>query len=163
MQYELNNEMDLSILLTMQNGQKATVKEWFQGQRFKAEELGKYEKQEIDDLADALAEVLDKKGISPTEEQELLIIATSVFGKKLMNAIEIKRDIGSVIQQLKEIKQSGAQMERQDYSETFDYSQAEQKQPEPQPEIIQTQEEEKHSIIADIEGNFGDVTDLVTT
>jgi len=161
-EYELNGEMDLSILLTMQNGQKATVKQWFQSQRFKSEELGKYDKNEIEDLSDALAEVLDKKGVSPTEEQELMIIAASVFGSKLMAAIEIKKDIGNVIQQLKEIQQSGAQAPRQDYSETVDYSQAEQEQV--QPEVVETQpEEEKHSVISDIEGNFGGITDLVTT
>jgi hypothetical protein len=161
-EYELNGEMDLSILLTMQNGQKATVKQWFQSQRFKSEELGKYDKNEIEDLSDALAEVLDKKGVSPTEEQELMIIAASVFGSKLMAAIEIKRDIGNVIHQLKEIQQSGAQAPRQDYSETVDYSQAEQEQV--QPEVVETQpEEEKHSVISDIEGNFGGITDLVTT
>ena len=165
-EYELNGEMDLSILLTMQNGQKATVKQWFQSQRFKSEELGKYDKNEIEDLSDALAEVLDKKGISPSEEQELLIIAASVFGKKLMTAIEIKRDIGSVIQQLKEIQQSGVQAPRQDYSETIDYSKAEQEQHDvvqEQEDVVEQQQEEKHSVIADIEGNFGGITDLVTT
>lgn len=149
-EYELNDEIDLSLLLTMPNGQQATVKEWFGNQRINAEQLAKFEQAEKDDLAEILAEVLDKKGVSPTEEQELLIIAFSMFGKKFMVAWDIKKGINNVIEQLKDIKKNGVPTQQEQYEQ-------------PEQEVEYAQQDEQHSVIADIEGNFGGITDLVTT
>jgi hypothetical protein len=45
-EYELNGEMDLSILVTLENGQEATVKQFFQQQALAAEQLAKFEEEE---------------------------------------------------------------------------------------------------------------------
>ena len=161
-EYELNDEMDLTLLLTMPNGQQATVKEWFGNQRINAEQLAKFEQAEKDDLAEILAEVLDKKGITPSEEQELLIIAFSMFGKKFMVAWDMKKGINNIIEQLKDIKKNGVSNQQQQYQQE-PVEQGEQIFEQPQQEVQYVQEDEQHSVIEDIEGNFGAITDLVTT
>ena len=161
-EYELNDEMDLTLLLTMPNGQQATVKEWFGNQRINAEQLAKFEQAEKDDLAEILAEVLDKKGITPSEEQELLIIAFSMFGKKFMVAWDMKKGINNIIEQLKDIKKNGVSNQQQQYQQE-PVEKGEQIFEQPQQEVQYVQEDEQHSVIEDIEGNFGAITDLVTT
>lgn len=155
-EYEINDEIDLTLLLTMPNGQQATVKDWFGSQRINAEQLAKFEQTEKDDLAEILAEVLEKKGVSPTEEQELLIIAFSMFGKKFMVAWDIKKGINNVIEQLKDIKKNGVPNQEQ-------YEQPEQEFQQSEQDVEYAQQEEQNSVIADIESNFGGITDLVTT
>lgn len=103
-EYELTGEIDLSILLTLEHNQEATVKDWFLGMGSKAEELSKFDPKEKEDLADALAEVLLEKGIGPTPMQELGMIAFKIFGEKGLNLLALKAQTSSVITQLKAMK-----------------------------------------------------------
>lgn len=149
MQYELNNEIDLTLLLSMPDGQQATIKDWFKMQCFQAEELAKFKQHEKDDLAEVLAELLDKKGVSPSIEQEVAIIALKMFGEKFMIALDMKKGINSVLEQLKELNKGK-------------YTPYEEKQEVPQ-QVPETKAQEKHSVVEEVEGNFSEITDVQET
>lgn len=163
-EYELSGEMDLTLLLTMPNGQEGTVKEWFRTQCFQSEQLAKFDKEEKDDLADILAEVLDKKGISPSEEQEALIIALSMFGKKFLIAWDMKKGISNVLTQLRDMQKGQPPIQRQYEERGYDTpeQQPQQTQQEEEAQIIQ-EDPFKNTIVEDIEGNFAGMTDLQIT
>jgi len=159
-EYELTGEMDLTLLLTMPDGQEGTVKEWFRTQCFQSEQLAKFDKEEKDDLADILAEVLDKKGISPSEEQEALIIALSMFGKKFLIAWDMKKGISNVLTQLKDMQKGQPPIQRQYEEKGYDEpEQPQQNQQEEEAQIV-AEDPFKNTIVEDIEGNFAGMTDL---
>lgn len=153
-QYELNGEIDLSLLLTMPDGQQATVKEWFKSQEISAEHLSKFSQDEKDDLAEVLAELLDKKGVSPTIEQELAIIALKMFGQKFMIAFEMRKGVNSVLEQLRAL--GGTAPQKRNYEEKGYDEPQQQSQPEP----VSQPTQEKNTIVEDIEGNFAGMTDI---
>ena len=100
-EYELNGEIDLSLMLQLEGGQEATVKEFFQKQCAQAEELSKISQEDKDDLADALAEVLLEKGVAPTPMQELIMVGVSVLGGQAIMLMGVKQQTNSVLNQLK--------------------------------------------------------------
>jgi hypothetical protein len=100
-EYELSGEYDFNVLLTLETGQEVYVKQWFKQQRVTSEQLSKFEQEEKDDLAEALAEVLNEKGFAPTPMQECLIIAAKVLGGKFLIAAQMSAGINSVLAQLK--------------------------------------------------------------
>lgn len=104
-EYELNDEMDLSLLVTLEEGQQLTVKQFFQMQCMKAEQLAKIEPEEKADLADALAEVLLEKGVGPTPTQELMLISLKIFGGQIVNLISLKSQTNSLLTQLRAMKE----------------------------------------------------------
>jgi hypothetical protein len=104
-EYELNDEMDLSLLVTLEEGQQLTVKQFFQMQCMKAEQLAKIEPEEKADLAEALAEVLLEKGVGPTPTQELMLIALKIFGGQVVNLISLKSQTNSLLSQLRAMKE----------------------------------------------------------
>jgi hypothetical protein len=104
-EYELNDEMDLSLLVTLEEGQQLTVKQFFQMQCMKAEQLAKIEPEEKADLADALAEVLLEKGVGPTPTQELMLISLKIFGGQIVNLISLKSQTNSLLEQLRAMKE----------------------------------------------------------
>tara|TARA_R110000868_G_scaffold181220_9_gene422102 strand:- start:444 stop:1616 length:1173 start_codon:yes stop_codon:yes gene_type:complete len=162
-EYELSGEMDLSLLLTMPNGQEGTVKEWFRMQCLQAEQLAKFDKEEKEDLAEILAEVLDKKGVSPTEEQEALIIAASMFGKKFLIGYDMKRGISSILTQLRDMQKGQPPIQRQYEEKGYDEPEAVKNQQEEEAQIITETDPFKNTIVEDIEGNFAGMTDLQIT
>ena len=105
-EYEIKNEIDLQLLVTLEDGQEATVKQFFQQQCFKASQLSKIDKDEKDDLIDALADVLLEKGVAPTPTQELMMIGLKIFGGQVVNLIALKSQTNSLLEQLKEMKAS---------------------------------------------------------
>ena len=100
-EYELNGEMDLSILVTLEQGQEITVKQFFQSQCLAAEEIAKIDEQEKSDLADTLAEVLLEKGVAPTPMQELMLISFKVFGEKAIMLLSLKSQTSNLLSQLR--------------------------------------------------------------
>lgn len=100
-QYELENTMDLQILLTLEEGQQITVREWFLGKVVESEQLYKVSKEDKDDLVDSLYEVLLEKGIAPTPMQELIINAVKTFVLEMgLKAFAMQQQIKSVLNQL---------------------------------------------------------------
>jgi hypothetical protein len=155
-EYELSGEMDLSILLTMPEGQQATVKEWFKMQCFQAEALSKYKQSEKDDLAEVIAELLDKKGFAPSIEQECAIIAAKMFGEKFMLGLDMRSGIKNVLEQLKELNKGNNTPQYSNYREPENVQQPFQEQPQEQFQ----QEEPVNSVVAEVEGNFAGMTDI---
>lgn len=100
-EYELNGEMDLSILVTLEAGQEITVKQFFQSQCLAAEEIAKIDEEEKSDLADTLAEVLLEKGVAPTPMQELMLISFKVFGEKAIMLLSLKSQTSNLLSQLR--------------------------------------------------------------
>lgn len=121
-EYELSGEMNLSILVTLENGQEATVKRFFQQQCVAAEQLSKFEDEEKKDMAEALAVVFMEKGIAPSATQELLIVVGGVLVKKGAILLSLKSQTNSLLNQLRMMN---------------DAYQAPQPQYEPQPQPAQ--------------------------
>lgn len=104
-EYELNDEMDLTLLVSLDEGQQLTVKQFFQMQCMKAEQLASIPAEEKLDLTDALAEVMLEKGIGPTPTQELLLISLKIFGGQVVNLITLKAQTNSLLMQLRSMKE----------------------------------------------------------
>jgi hypothetical protein len=100
-EYEMNGEMDLSLLVTLADGQEATIKQFFQGQCFAAEQLAKFEDEEKADMTEALTEVFMEKGIAPTATQELMIVVGGVLVKKGAMLFALKSQTNSLLDQLR--------------------------------------------------------------
>lgn len=107
-EYELKGEMDLSLLITLEDGQETTVKQFFIQQTINAEKLAVIPQEEKDDLADALAEVLLEKGVGPTPTQELLLIAAKVFGGQALTLMALKTQTNSLLVQLRAMNEGAA-------------------------------------------------------
>lgn len=100
-QYELEDTMDLKILLTLEEGQQITVREWFRAKVSEADTLFKVSKEDKEDLTDSLYEVLLEKGVAPTPMQELMINAVKTFVLDMgLKAYALQQQIKSVLTQL---------------------------------------------------------------
>lgn len=104
-EYEMSGEMDLSLLVTLEDGQEATVKQFFLGQTIRAEQLAKIDAEEKKDLAEVLAEVLLEKGIAPTASQELILISFKIFGAQAIQLMALKSQTNALLSQLRDMHQ----------------------------------------------------------
>jgi hypothetical protein len=102
-EYEMSGEMDLSLLVTLEDGQEATVKQFFLGQTIRAEQLAKIDADEKKDLAEILAEVLLEKGIAPTASQELILISFKIFGAQAIQLMQLRSQTNALLTQLREM------------------------------------------------------------
>ena len=130
-EYELNGEIDTSLLLTLEDGQEATVRQFFQQQCLAAEQLAKFEDEEKRDMAEALSELFMEKGIAPTKTQEFLIVLGGVVVKKGAMLFAFKSQSNSVLAQLRSMNE-GSQGSNEPYYEP--QPQAQQPQYVPAPE-----------------------------
>lgn len=105
-EYEINNEIDLRLIVTLEDGQEATVKQFFQQQCHKATQLSKISQEQKDDLIEALTEVLLEKGVAPTPTQDLIMVSIEIIGGQVVNLIALKSQTNSLLEQLKEMKAS---------------------------------------------------------
>jgi hypothetical protein len=113
-EYEMTGEMNLSLLVTLEDGQEATVKQFFQGQTMRAEQLAKIDPEEKKDLAEVLAEVLLEKGIAPTSSQELILIGFKIFGAQAISLLSLKSQTNALLGQLREMNSGTAPMNYDD-------------------------------------------------
>jgi len=140
-EYEMNGEMDLSLLVTLADGQEATIKQFFQGQCFAAEELAKFESEEKADMTEALTEVFMEKGIAPTATQELMIVVGGVLVKKGAMLFALKSQTNSLLDQLRVRNEGGAQTYTPQQQTYEPQPQAyEDAVPEPQQEVVYEEE-----------------------
>jgi len=140
-EYEMNGEMDLGLLVTLADGQEATIKQFFQGQCFAAEQLAKFEDEEKADMTEALTEVFMEKGIAPTATQELMIVVGGVLVKKGAMLFALKSQTNSLLDQLRVRNEGVAQ--NQNYSQPQYEPQVqtyEDAVPEPQQEVVYEEE-----------------------
>ena len=115
-EYEIKDEMDLSILLDMPNGEQATVKAFFLSQHDVIREEAKIDAEDRDDLTEALTEVFLEKGIAPTPMQELLLVGARIVGLQTLKAVAIVNSNKSIMSQLRGMKQE--EVGYDDYSGT---------------------------------------------
>ena len=142
-EYELDGLMDLSLLVTLENGQEVTVKQFFQNQCQKAEELSHLTQEQKDDITDSLTEVLMEKGAGPTPTQELMLVTLTILGGQALTLMTLKSQTNSLLSQLKVMNEP----EQDNYQEPWhqqeqETQQEEQSVPEPeqQPEPVETDE-----------------------
>lgn len=81
-EYEIKGTHDLSLLLNLTDGQRITVREFFQSRCMAAQEMFVFTKEEKEDLAGALADVMIEKGIAPTPAQELMLTTFGIFSRQ---------------------------------------------------------------------------------
>ena len=104
-QYEIDGDMDLGILLTLDDGQQATVREWFAQKINDTQTLFKVSETDKNDLIDSLYEVMLEKGVAPTPMQELIINAVKTFVLDMgLKAFALSSQIKNVLGQLKAMK-----------------------------------------------------------
>lgn len=115
-EYEIKDEMDLSILLDMPNREQVTVKAFFLSQHDVIREESKIDEEDRDDLSEALTEVFLEKGIAPTPMQELLLVGARIVGLQTLKAVAIVNSNNSIISQLRSMRQEEANYD--DYSGT---------------------------------------------
>lgn len=104
-EYELNNEMDLTLLLDLENGQQASVKSFFLSQHEVIRQESKILAEDREDLTDALTEVFLEKGIAPTPMQELLLVGARIAGLQTLKAVGIANSHKSILSQLRSMKE----------------------------------------------------------
>jgi hypothetical protein len=107
-EYEMSGEMDLSLLVSLEDGQEVSVKQFFQTQCAKAELLAKWTDEQKEDLSSALAEVLMEKGVAPTPTQELLLVTLTIVGGQAMTLFALKSQTNSLLTQLRAMKKTEA-------------------------------------------------------
>lgn len=98
---ELKGEINLSLIVSLNANQEATVKDFFINQCLNIEHLSKFTDEEKKELADTLALVLLEKGAAPTPTQELLVVGVSIIGGKILSVLAMKAQSNLVLQQLK--------------------------------------------------------------
>ena len=125
MEYELNGEMDLTLLLDMPDGQRKSVRDFFVDQLGVIQQESKIDQDDKDDLIESLTEVFLEKGIAPTPTQELMLVVARVVGVKALSGYAIMQSNASILNQLRTMKK-----EESDYEE--------EPTPTPQPKRTQT-------------------------
>jgi hypothetical protein len=130
-EYELNGEIDLSLLVSLEDGQQVTIKEFFANQCLAAEQLSAIDETAKADLVEALTEVMLEKGIAPTPTQELIMIALTIFGGQAVTLMALKSQTNSLLAQLRVANEGSSQ--RQVYNEPV-------AQQAPAPEPVQAEQ-----------------------
>ena len=100
-EYEINDTIDMQILLSLDETQQITVRNWFAMQVKLADEELKISEEDKQELADSLYEVMLEKGIAPSPTQELIInaISTIVIGLGV-KAYAMGQQVQNVLNQL---------------------------------------------------------------
>lgn len=109
--------VDLSLLLEMDQGQKITVREFLVQTRLSIIANAKVEKEEREELADALYEVLLEKGVQPTTGQNLILVAAGIFIPKGLNGFTSYKIASAVIAQIKALAVENVKNKMQDQEE----------------------------------------------
>jgi hypothetical protein len=109
-EYEMSGEMDLSLLVSLEDGQEVTVKQFFQVQCEKAEQMSHWTDEQKADMSAALAEVLMEKGVAPTPTQELILVTLTIIGGQAMTLFTLKSQTNSLLNQLRSMNEGGGEM-----------------------------------------------------
>lgn len=96
---KITNEQ-LDFLLTLSEEQQITVREFFRLSCANAQEMAKISDEDRKELAEALADVLEEKGIAPTPMQNLLITFISITAGKAIPAFMQITQNNTILKQL---------------------------------------------------------------
>jgi hypothetical protein len=83
--------IDLNFPIELEAGQQQAIRFFFMEQRLKAEELSKLDKEDREDLIEALTDVIMEKGVALTPIQQLGVTFASVFIKKGIEAFAFSK------------------------------------------------------------------------
>lgn len=103
-EYEITNEIDLTIELSLEDDQVATVKDFFLFQCKQIEEVSKITDEERESMEDSLYEVLLEKGFTPTPMQQALMSFGAVVVRFGLDAFVRGNQINSLLSQLKDMQ-----------------------------------------------------------
>lgn len=132
-EYELSGEMNLNLLITLNNGQEATVKQFFKQQCLAAEELAKIKPEQKKDMAESMAAVLLEKGIAPTAMQEALMVFGGVFIQQGAILLSLSSQNTAVVNQLRAMAEPQPQYAPEPQPQ-YEQPQPQNEQPQPKPE-----------------------------
>ena len=106
LEYQLNGDISagvLQLLVTLDNGQTATVKDFFARQIIKSEKIFDIDNEKKEDLIEALEEWMADKGFEPSPTQNLMIVGFSILGEPLVEALKMSAENNTILMQLKDI------------------------------------------------------------
>jgi len=115
-EYEISGEMDLDLLISLDDGTQKTVREFFAQQCNNAETYAKISKDDQDELADALADVLMEKGITPTPTQVLIMSSLEIVGRQAITAIAMTAQTNALLAQLRAMKDNTSDADYEEQS-----------------------------------------------
>jgi hypothetical protein len=102
---ELEQEgLDLTLMVTLSDGQRATIREFFESMKIQVEDVSKFSDDEKHELAEALAIVMQEKGFTPTPTQGALLTFVGIAAEKVISVISISSQIKGVISQLRDTR-----------------------------------------------------------
>lgn len=101
LEYELDEGLDFDFILTLDDRQQVTIKQFFANQREIINQESKIDEEDQDDLIDALTEVLLEKGIAPTPMQELALVGLKIVGMQALKAFQISSANKAILAQLR--------------------------------------------------------------
>lgn len=108
-EYEISGEMDLSLLLTLNENEEVSIKEFFKRQCILAEQAAKIDQDQKNDLTEALIEVLLEKNIAPSKSQNLMIVGLSIVMTQGLSLIAITAQNKAVLSQLRAMNDENRQ------------------------------------------------------
>ncbi len=148
-EYEMSGEMDLSLLVSLEDGQEVTVKQFFQVQCAKAEQLSRWTDEQKEDLSSALAEVLMEKGVAPSPTQELLLVTLTIIGGQAMTLFTLKSQTNSLLNQLRAMNE-GVGTSQMEYNDTPPPPTSNEPSPQPTQQVDENPIEDFTSVQEDV-------------
>ena len=117
-EYDLQKSMDLDLLLSLDDNQQITVRDWFALQVKNSNDLLKVSEEGKEEMADALYVVLMEKGVALTPTQEaILSFGVHVILDLGVKAYAMQQQIKSVLNQLKMMRKDELERAKQEQEE----------------------------------------------
>ncbi len=104
-EYIANDEISrqsLEIIVALDNETRGTVRQFFQSQCLKAQQLAEFTNEEKEDLSDALDDFLEYKKVEINPTVNIAVIVAGMMLQRLLGVLEIKSTSRSVLEQLKD-------------------------------------------------------------
>ncbi len=104
-EYIANDEIaraSLEMLVTLENGSRGTVRQFFQSQCFSAQQLAQFTPEEKEDLIEAFDDFLEYKKIEINPSVNVLVIFAGIMFERVLGAMSIKAAGTSVLEQIKD-------------------------------------------------------------
>ena len=162
---ELTGEIDFSLVVSLDETQETTIRDFFATQENTIRELAVVTKEEQDRLTDSLTEVLLEKGVAPSNGQMMIIDVLEVFGIKAMGTFVIQRQNMALLNQLRMITdQNRVEGHPPNQPETHEYrpphhdpepTQEPTQDPTPDPEVeAEPQPHVEHTLKPEVETEY---------
>lgn len=104
-EYIANDEIarhSLEMIVTLDNGTRGTIRQFFQSQCFNAQQLAQFTPEEKEDLAEAFDDYLEYKKVEINPTINMAVIIGGMMLQRLLGILEIKAIGKSVLEQIKD-------------------------------------------------------------